>query len=102
MSEGLNFKQLEAIELSDHMTMTPPGHDPDGWFRYTIRQLIIELCQFRLAAEPLVEEGDEPAAIDKNGNMLIAADLIERLHRVLYPMKYVEPPAPVSKEGEDK
>ena len=30
---------VAAILGSDHMLRTPGGHDPDGWFRYTITRL---------------------------------------------------------------
>lgn len=35
------FEQhLRAIEGADHMRICPPEHDPDGWFRHVIAELL--------------------------------------------------------------
>ena len=44
-----------AIEGADHMTRTPSGHDPDGWFRYQIRALIIDALRLEQIVRELAE-----------------------------------------------
>ena len=47
---------VAAILGSDHMLRTPDGHDPDGWFRYTITRLCEAMAAERANTRALVAE----------------------------------------------